>query len=148
MCYDLAVCGIEPLRSYHEITIYDITDKTSPRKQKTFTLRGTSESTRISEGYFYGKFFQILKAFQKGCLLKTVLSIQDLDALLFSVRRTVLFFCLFSGYLVQVAAIVFDAVGLVYSVCPQFRNRSKNKQQRRPQPMKQPLAKPTYKQPE
>ena len=47
------------------------------------------------------KFFQILKAFQKGCLLKTVLSIQDLDALLFSVRRTVLFFCLFSGYLVQ-----------------------------------------------
>jgi inhibitor of cysteine peptidase len=51
---DLAVCGIEPLRSYHEITIYDITDKTSPRKQKTFTLRGTSESTRISEGYFYG----------------------------------------------------------------------------------------------
>ncbi len=63
------------------------------------------------------KFFQILKAFQKGCLLKTVLSIQDLDALLFSVRRTVLFFCLFSGYLVQVAAIVFDAVGLVYSGC-------------------------------
>lgn len=51
---DLAFCGAEPLRSYHEISIYDITDKSSPRKQKTFTLQGACESSRISEGYFYG----------------------------------------------------------------------------------------------
>lgn len=51
---DFAFCGTELLRSYHEISIYDITDKSSPRKQKTFTLQGAYESSRIADGYFYG----------------------------------------------------------------------------------------------
>lgn len=51
---DLAVCGVGGEKAYHEIGIYDITDKSSPRKQKTFTLQGSYESSRISEGYFYG----------------------------------------------------------------------------------------------
>lgn len=50
---DLAICGVGE-RAYHEISIYDITDKSSPKKQKTFTLQGAYESSRISEGYFYG----------------------------------------------------------------------------------------------
>ena len=51
---DLAVCGADLQRAYHEITIYDIADKSSPKKQKTFTLQGICESSRISEGFFYG----------------------------------------------------------------------------------------------
>lgn len=51
---DLAFCGLEPERSYHEITVYDIENKNSPQKLKTFTLQGTYESSRIFEGYFYG----------------------------------------------------------------------------------------------
>jgi len=39
---------------YHEITVYDIADRTSPRKLKTFTLKGAYETSRISDGYFYG----------------------------------------------------------------------------------------------
>ncbi len=52
---DVAVCG-GPYReqSYHEISIYQITDRSRPRKLKTFTLQGKYESSRISEGYFYG----------------------------------------------------------------------------------------------
>ncbi|MCI8556431.1 MAG: hypothetical protein HFI19_01445 [Lachnospiraceae bacterium] len=51
---DLAICGDGREKVYHEISIYDITDKSSPKKQKTFTLQGAYESSRISEGYFYG----------------------------------------------------------------------------------------------
>lgn len=51
---DLAICGLEPERVYHEITIYDIEDKANPKKLKTFTLQGSYESSRISKGYFYG----------------------------------------------------------------------------------------------
>lgn len=52
---DTAVCGSfcrEP--EYHEISIYQITDRSRPGKLKTFTLQGRYESSRISEGYFYG----------------------------------------------------------------------------------------------
>lgn len=52
---DAAVCGslcIE--QGYHEISFYRISDKSRPRKLKTFTLQGVYESSRISEGYFYG----------------------------------------------------------------------------------------------
>ncbi len=48
--YDLA-CGP---KQYHEIRIYDIQDREKPEKLKTFTLQGSYESSRISEGYFYG----------------------------------------------------------------------------------------------
>lgn len=43
-----------PGEAYHEISVYDIGDRTNPRKLKTFTLQGTYESSRISDGYFYG----------------------------------------------------------------------------------------------
>ncbi|MCI8599157.1 MAG: hypothetical protein HFJ10_12085 [Lachnospiraceae bacterium] len=39
---------------YHEISIYDISDRTKPEKLKTFTLEGNYETSRISNGYFYG----------------------------------------------------------------------------------------------
>ncbi len=39
---------------YHEISVYDIGERTSPKKLRTFTLRGSYETSRISEGYFYG----------------------------------------------------------------------------------------------
>lgn len=48
--YDLAYMP----EQYHEIRIYDIRDREKPEKLKTFTLQGGSESSRISEGYFYG----------------------------------------------------------------------------------------------
>ncbi len=51
---DLEICGVAREKMYHEISIYDMTDKSSPKKQKTFTLQGAYESSRISEGYFYG----------------------------------------------------------------------------------------------
>lgn len=52
---DLAVCGLSAReRGYHEISIYEISDRSRPRKQKTFTLKGLYESSRISDGYFYG----------------------------------------------------------------------------------------------
>lgn len=51
---DLAVCGMSPVRAYHEISIYDIADKSNPRKRKTFTLQGAYQSSRIADGYFYG----------------------------------------------------------------------------------------------
>ncbi len=41
-------------QGYHEISIYQVTDKSRPRKEKTFTLQGTYESSRVSDGYFYG----------------------------------------------------------------------------------------------
>ncbi len=52
---DAAVCGSLSLeQGYHEISIYQIADRSHPRKLKTFTLQGRYESSRISEGYFYG----------------------------------------------------------------------------------------------
>lgn len=43
-----------PEQGYHEISIYQVADKSHPKKQKTFTLQGTCESSRLSDGYFYG----------------------------------------------------------------------------------------------
>lgn len=52
---DMVICGLaDRERGYHEISIYQMSDKSRPVKQKTFTLQGTYESSRISEGYFYG----------------------------------------------------------------------------------------------
>ncbi len=57
------MCGVEGLsrysRQYHEITFYNIKDRSVPRKIKTFTLKGSYDSSRISDGYFYGfsKFY-------------------------------------------------------------------------------------------
>ena len=39
---------------FHEITIYDIKDRSQPKEIKTFTLQGDYASSRIAEGYFYG----------------------------------------------------------------------------------------------
>lgn len=39
---------------YHEISVYNIEDRTRPRKLKTFTLKGSYVTSRISDGYFYG----------------------------------------------------------------------------------------------
>lgn len=41
-------------QGYHEISIYQTVDKSRPRKMKTFTLQGSYECSRVSEGYFYG----------------------------------------------------------------------------------------------
>ena len=41
-------------RQYHEISFYNIKDRSMPVKIKTFTLKGSYDSSRISEGYFYG----------------------------------------------------------------------------------------------
>ncbi len=43
-----------PGNPYHEIAIFDIKDRTSPREVKTFTLQGGYESSRIADGCFYG----------------------------------------------------------------------------------------------
>ena len=51
---DMSVCGVFREQGYHEISIYEISDRSQPRKLKTFTLQGTYESSRVSEGYFYG----------------------------------------------------------------------------------------------
>lgn len=40
-------------QSYHEISVYRISDRSQPKKLKTFTLQGTYESSRIADGYFY-----------------------------------------------------------------------------------------------
>lgn len=54
----LMICGTEDYGSYsrhfHEITFYNIKDRSMPYKIKTFTLKGRYDSSRISEGYFYG----------------------------------------------------------------------------------------------
>ena len=39
---------------YHEISFYNIKERSMPVKIKTFTLKGTYDSSRISDGYFYG----------------------------------------------------------------------------------------------
>lgn len=51
---DMAVYDLDVEQVYHEISIYDMADKKSPKKKKTFTLQGNYESSRISDGYFYG----------------------------------------------------------------------------------------------
>lgn len=49
------VCGdLYMFQGYHEIRIYQIADRSRPVKLKTFTLQGIYESSRVSEGYFYG----------------------------------------------------------------------------------------------
>ena len=46
-------------RQFHEITFYNIQDRSKPDKIKTFTLKGRYDSSRIADGYFYGfsKFY-------------------------------------------------------------------------------------------
>ena len=61
---ELMVCGVEDFgsaRYYHEITFYNIKDRSMPVKIKTFTLKGRYDSSRIADGYFYGfsKFYAI-----------------------------------------------------------------------------------------
>lgn len=59
----LMICGVEDFesysRQYHEITFYNIKDRNMPYKIHTFTLKGIYDSSRVSEGYFYGfsKFY-------------------------------------------------------------------------------------------
>ncbi len=54
----VSVCGFDHYayeqRQYHEISFYNIKDRSRPVKIKTFTLKGSYDSSRISEGYFYG----------------------------------------------------------------------------------------------
>lgn len=56
MMEDLAAADMKApsSRGYHEIVFYDIAKRESPRKIKTFTLRGEYETSRIADGYFYG----------------------------------------------------------------------------------------------
>lgn len=39
--------------SYHEITFFDIKDRSQPKELKQFTLQGKYASSRIADGYFY-----------------------------------------------------------------------------------------------
>lgn len=41
-------------RQYHEISFYNIKERNKPYKIKTFTLKGSYDSSRIADGYFYG----------------------------------------------------------------------------------------------
>lgn len=60
---EVMICEVEDYgsysRQYHEITFYNIKDRSMPYKIKTFTLKGRYDSSRISDGYFYGfsKFY-------------------------------------------------------------------------------------------
>ena len=55
---EMLVCGVDDSgyynRQYHEISFYNIKDRHMPIKIKTFTIKGNYDSSRISEGYFYG----------------------------------------------------------------------------------------------
>ena len=52
---DLTFCDVlYQEQAYHEISIYQITDRSQPKKLKTFTLNGSYETSRILDGYFYG----------------------------------------------------------------------------------------------
>ena len=56
------ICGVEDFgssRYYHELSFYNIKDRSKPAKIKTFTLKGRYDSSRIADGYFYGfsKFY-------------------------------------------------------------------------------------------
>lgn len=46
---DMAYLG----NPYHEIKVFDISDRTGPKEIKTFTLQGSYASSRIADGYFY-----------------------------------------------------------------------------------------------
>lgn len=39
---------------YHEITFFNIKDRSQPKEIKTFSLQGRYASSRIADGYFYG----------------------------------------------------------------------------------------------
>ncbi len=49
-CYDVAYFD----NYYHEITFFDIKDRSQPKGIKRFTLQGQYTSSRIADGYFYG----------------------------------------------------------------------------------------------
>ena len=49
-CYDVAYFD----NCYHEITFFDIKDRSQPKGIKRFTLQGQYASSRIADGYFYG----------------------------------------------------------------------------------------------
>ncbi len=49
-CYDVAYFE----NYYHEITFFDITDRSQPTGIKRFTLQGQYTSSRVTDGYFYG----------------------------------------------------------------------------------------------
>lgn len=49
-CYDV----LYHENCYHQISIYDITDRSVPSVVKVFTLQGSYMSSRIADGYFYG----------------------------------------------------------------------------------------------
>ncbi len=42
-------------QGYHQISIYQISDRQNPQKLKTFTLKGSYESSRIAGGYLYAR---------------------------------------------------------------------------------------------
>ena len=51
----MAVCDLLSLgKQYHEIKVFDISDRTKPEEVKTFTMQGDYETSRIADGYFYG----------------------------------------------------------------------------------------------
>jgi uncharacterized secreted protein with C-terminal beta-propeller domain len=54
-CEDVAYVYTEAysINPYHEITVYDISDRENPQKKRTFTLNGSYETSRIADGYFY-----------------------------------------------------------------------------------------------
>lgn len=52
--FDSCVDTVYRDNSYHEIKIYDIRDRTNPSQINMFTLRGSSSTSRIADGYFYG----------------------------------------------------------------------------------------------
>ena len=41
-------------RQYHEISFYNMKERSKPYKIKTFTIKGQYDSSRITDGYFYG----------------------------------------------------------------------------------------------
>lgn len=49
-CYDV----IYHDNCYHQISVYDISDRSQPEELKTFTLQGRYMSSRVADGYFYG----------------------------------------------------------------------------------------------
>lgn len=49
-CYDVLYQD----NCYHQISIFDISKRNTPKEVKVFTLQGTYMSSRIADGYFYG----------------------------------------------------------------------------------------------
>lgn len=54
----LMICGTANYdyysNQYHEISFYNIKERSMPYRIHSFTLKGTYDSSRISDGYFYG----------------------------------------------------------------------------------------------